>query len=166
MYLEPGPKEMRYSERAGPCGLHTGGGARKRSDRKDCIKCGVWTRRLRVQAESKDAQTGKGHCQQLITPWLPRGCHASAQATVPHGPLKVHIGAFCLLLPYLIFHTLSYLPKSSCVTHTHFTLANAMLSKNPDASVQRIWRLPHLTPLFWKSENKRGPEKLNNCPCP
>ena len=114
----------------------------------------------------KDAQTGKGHCQQLITPWLPRGCHASAQATVPHGPLKVHIGAFCLLLPYLIFHTLSYLPKSPCVTHTYFTLANAMLSKNPDASVQRIWRLPHLTPLFWKSENKRGPEKLNNCPCP
>lgn len=25
MHLEPGPKEMRCSERAGPCGLHAGG---------------------------------------------------------------------------------------------------------------------------------------------
>ena len=40
MHLEPGPKEMRCSERAGPCGLHAGG-ARKRSDRKDCVKCGA-----------------------------------------------------------------------------------------------------------------------------
>ena len=40
MYLELGPKEMRYSERAGPCGLHSGG-VRKRSDRKDCAKCGA-----------------------------------------------------------------------------------------------------------------------------
>lgn len=85
------------------------------------------------------------------------GRHASAQATVPHCPLKVHTGAFCLLLPYLIIHTPSSLPKSPPVTCTHFTLANAMLSKNssllvfqcvcPGASVQRICRLPHL-PLF------------------
>lgn len=28
-YLEPGPGEMRYSERAGPCGLHMVGGQRE-----------------------------------------------------------------------------------------------------------------------------------------
>lgn len=48
MHLGPGPKEMRCSERAGPCGLHAGG-AKKRQE--DCVKCGREQGRLRVQAE-------------------------------------------------------------------------------------------------------------------
>ena len=107
--------------------------------------------------EVKMHRLGRGTANSSSCPDCLWGFHASAQATVPHCPLKVHTGAFCLVtLPDL--HTLSLFQKARVFTCTHFTLANAMLSKNssllvfqcvcPGALVQRIWRLPHLIPLF------------------
>ena len=112
----------------------------------------------------KDVQIGKGHRRQLITPWLPWGCHMPLHKPLsPTAPGK-YIQVPSVTLPA---HSHPVLPSKKPACHMHTLSKNssplAFQCVCPGTSVQRIWRLPHLTPLFWKSENKRGSEKLNNC---
>lgn len=69
MHLEPGLKEMRCSERAGPCGLHAGGAEKEK--RQEGL-CQMWDVNKETEGAGRergeDAQIGKGHRQQLIMP--------------------------------------------------------------------------------------------------
>lgn len=79
------PKEMRCSERAGPCGLHAGG-ARKRSTGRICVKWDVNKETEGAGREVKMHRLGRGTANSSSCPDYLGAAICLTQATVPPLP--------------------------------------------------------------------------------